>query len=247
MCDHVEARPTGWRGWIELPPTPPLTASADWLDLSHPLDDRVPNASIFPKPRFERIRSLPADPMNVTEMKMVVHCGTHVDAPCHFFADAPDFAAIPLDRLIGPGVVLDLPGEPCLPIDAAMLAKHGALIRPGDIVALHTGWASHVGTPLYGRHPYLTADGAQWLLERRIKLLACDTPSADLPIPNREHGFDWPAHHILLGHGVLISEHLTGHTALAGKRAEFIFNALAIRGSDGAPARVLARAAPETA
>ena len=96
---------------------------------------------------------MPTHPMNVTEIQMVVHCGTHVDAPCHFFADGPDLASIQLDRLMGPGVVLDIPGEPCLPIDAAMLAARGAQVRPGDIVALHTGWESHVGTPLYSCHP----------------------------------------------------------------------------------------------
>lgn len=242
MCDHAGHRRKGWRGWMELPVQPALCSAGPWLDLSHPLHAGMPNASIFPPPRFDRIRSMPADPMNVTEMQMVVHCGTHVDAPCHFFEDGPDFASIPLERLMGPGVVLDIPGEECLRIDAEMLERHGRQVRRGDIVALHTGWAAHAGTPLYNRHPWLTENAAQWLVERRIKLLACDTPSADLPIPERQAGFDWPAHHVLLSHGVLISEHLTGHAALAGKRAEFIFNALAILGSDGAPARVLARA-----
>lgn len=243
MCDHGGNRRTGWQGWIELPCATAPAGDGPWLDLSHPLHAGMPNASIFPAPRFERIRAMPADPMNVTEMQMVVHCGTHVDAPCHFFADGPDFASIPLDRLMGPGVVLDIPGEPCLRIDAAMLEARGALVRPGDIVALHTGWSRHAGTPLYSRHPWLTEDAALWLVERRVKLLACDTPSADLPIPERQPGFAWPAHQVLLARGILISEHLTGHAGLAGRRAEFIFNALAIRGSDGAPARVLARAA----
>ncbi len=241
MCDHADTRRTGWRGWIPLPATQPMVSTEPWMDLSHPLDENAPNASIFPRPRFRRIRTMPADPMNVTEMQMVVHTGTHVDAPCHFFEDAPGFSDIPLDRLLGAGVVLDIEGAPCLAIDAAMLEAKGGAIEPGDIVALHTGWSEHAGTALYGRHPYLTADAAQWLVNRRIKLLACDCSSADLPIPERKPGFDWPAHHILLRHGILISEHITGHRALAGHRAEFVFNALKIRGSDGAPARVLAR------
>jgi kynurenine formamidase len=49
-------------------------------------------------------------------------------------------------------------------------------------------------------------------------------------------------HKRLLGDGVLICEHLRGHAPLSGRRAEFMFNALNIEGSDGAPARVLARA-----
>mgnify|MGYP001766165484 CR=1 FL=1 len=246
MCDHPGHRQTGWRGWMDLPGSAPLASTAPWHDLSHVLDEHVPNASIFPTPRFERIRSIRSGhPMNVTRMDMVVHTGTHVDAPCHFFEDAPDFAAIPLDRLMGTGMVLDIPGAPCLAIDAAMLEARGGAVRAGDIVALYTGWARHAGTEAYALHPYLTADAAQWLVDRRVKLLAIDTPSADLPIPQRQPGFAWPAHHILLGHGVLVSEHLTGHAALAGRRCEFLFNALAIAGSDGSPARVLARLAEE--
>jgi kynurenine formamidase len=245
MCDHAGHGRTGWQGWIELPRSVVSASGGQWLDLSHPLHPGMPNASIFPPPRFEKIKSMPGDPMNVTEMRMAVHCGTHVDAPCHFFQDGPDFAAIPLDRLMGAGTVLAIPGEPGLRIDAAMLEACGGHVRPGDIVALHTGWAAFAGTPRYAHHPWLTEDAAWWLIERRIKLLACDTPSADLPIPDREAGFDWPAHRVLLARGILISEHLTGHAPLAGKRAEFIFNALAIRGSDGAPARVLARETAE--
>jgi kynurenine formamidase len=48
-------------------------------------------------------------------------------------------------------------------------------------------------------------------------------------------------HNILLSRGILICENLRGNAALWGKRVEFVFNALNIVGSDGAPARVLAR------
>ena len=61
-------------------------------------------------------------------------------------------------------------------------------------------------------------------------------------MPHRPHGFDWPVHHVLLGHGVLIAEHLTNLRPLAGRRIEAMFLALAIEGSDGGPARVIARA-----
>jgi kynurenine formamidase len=45
----------------------------------------------------------------------------------------------------------------------------------------------------------------------------------------------------LLKQGVLVCEHITNLESLAGGRAEFMFNALNIKNSDGAPARVLAR------
>jgi arylformamidase len=48
-------------------------------------------------------------------------------------------------------------------------------------------------------------------------------------------------HNTLLGNGVLIAEHLTNMTALAGRRVEIMFLAINIAGSDGAPARPIAR------
>jgi kynurenine formamidase len=66
-------------------------------------------------------------------------------------------------------------------------------------------------------------------------------PTPELPLHLRPPGFDWPVHHTLLRDGVLIAEQVTNTRSLAGQRAEFLFLPLNIVGSDGAPARVLAR------
>jgi kynurenine formamidase len=186
---------------------------------------------------------LPADPINVTEIQMVVHIGTHVDAPCHFFSDGPAFDAIPLMRLYGPGVVwrLDLPPDSL--IEVAHLEAARPQLRPGDILALEPGWAERFGTEEYEYHPSLSPDAADWLVRQRVKLLAVDFATPDLPVCRRPPGFNWPVHHRLLCEGVLVCEHLRGHAPLAGHRTEFMFNALNIVGSDGAPVRVLARPA----
>ncbi|UQG62636.1 cyclase family protein (plasmid) [Marinobacter sp. M3C] len=241
MCDGNSNKISGWRGWPDLPPSPAIEPLGDWLDLSHVLDENVALASVFPKPRFERLKSMPKDRLNVTEMQMVVHAGTHVDAPRHFLQDGPAFDEIPLKHLHGQGVVVSCPANPFGEIDLADLESAAAHIREGDIVALHTGWWKHVGTAVYDDHPCLTPAAAQWLVERKVKLLATDFPSPDLAISRRGVGFNWPVHHILLTNGTLVSENITGHETLVGQRAEFLFLALNIAGSDGAPARVLAR------
>ena len=62
------------------------------------LGNGMPTVPFFPKPSFGRIMSQPEHPMNVTEIRMVVHLGTHVDAPKHFFSDGPALHEIPLQR-----------------------------------------------------------------------------------------------------------------------------------------------------
>ena len=241
MCGVCEERGRGWRGWNSFAPRAAGAPVGDWVDLSYSVGPRMPCASIFPQPSLALLREMPEHPFNVTEMRSVVHAGTHVDAPRHYYLDGPAFEAIPLDRLCGPGVVWRIPAQPEEVIGVDRLEAARPLLREGDILALDTGWVDRFGLPEYDRHPSLSAEAAAWLAEQNIKLLACDFATPDLVYHLREPGFDWPVHRTLLSRGILICEHLRGHSALASRHVEFIFGALGIVGSDGAPARVLCR------
>lgn len=241
MCDTNKGRGRGWIGWSALPDNRPLEATGPWLDLSHPVGPRMPCVPVFGPATVERFLSMPAHPYNATRLSMIVHTGTHLDAPFHFLADGPRFDEIPLARLTGAGVVWRIEKGEDETIDVADLEKARPKLKPGDILALDTGFAARVGTESYDRHPSLSEAAAHWLVESRIKLLACDFGTPDLPHHRRPKGFDWPVHHALLARGILICEHLTGHAALAGERVELAFAALNVEGADGAPARVMGR------
>ena len=241
MCEKCETRGTGWRGWQSVPAVTLPPAAGPWLDLSHPVSPGMPRAHVFPAPRFEHFMTLPKDPINVTRFEMIVHTGTHVDAPRHFYNDGPAFDEIPWQRLHGPGVILHFDIGPGGVIDLADFERRSADIRPGDIVALDTGWSEKFGTETYDVNPSISVAAAHWLVDHGVKLLACDFATPDLAIPLRKPGFTWPVHQVLLSHGVLICEHLTGVAPLADRRAEFVFGALNIAAADGAPARVIAR------
>jgi kynurenine formamidase len=229
-----------WRGWREFPASA-QTGRGAWIELSHTLRADLGRIAFFPQPRFERIMSRPKDPLNVTEMQMVCHFGTHVDAPCHFIPDAPAFHEIPLDRLHGSGVVWRLDCDPYAVIEPAVFERATPAACPGDIVLLDTCWADHFGTPRYDQNPSLSVAAAQWLVDHGVKLVGFDFATPDLAVSRRAAGFGWPVHHVLLSQGVLIAEHLTNLHTLAGQRIEVMFLALKIEGADGAPARVIAR------
>ena len=230
-----------WHGWPPVDPPPAPRGAGPWLELSHVLRSDLSRVSAFPEARFERPYQMPRDPMNATTMSMVCHFGTHVDAPCHFIPGAPAFHEIPLERLHGPGVVWRLECASGGTITAEDLARCKPAMRPGDIVLLDAGWAERFGRPVR-RQSALGVDAAEWLVTRQAKLVGVDFATPDLAVPRRPPGFDWPVHHVLLGHGVLIAEHLRNLRPLAGRRIEAMFLALAIEGSDGGPARVVARA-----
>ncbi len=77
-----------WQGWSSRPDDAGAEG-ASWVELSRVLHNGMPKISYFPEPRFEQIRRMPVDSLNHTDIQMVVHMGTHLDAPRHFVADGP--------------------------------------------------------------------------------------------------------------------------------------------------------------
>lgn len=151
MCDPTESAPgTGWRGWNTSEAIRPTRAAGDWIDLKWPLSSSVPRIGSFPAPRIERIASILSEPLNVTELSMIVHVGTHVDSPRH----------------MGPGVVglIDKPLYGLFEPDE--LERVRPQLEPGDILPLDTGVAQYVGTPDYDRHAALSSAAAEWLVDR---------------------------------------------------------------------------------
>ena len=243
MCDSGNSKPgNGWRGWMDLPAPKASVPGGEWIDLGWPLSPTVPRIASFPPPRIERIASIPDRPLNVTELQMIVHTGTHVDSPRHFYNDGPAFQDIPLERLMGAGVVWRMYPPVYGLIEPDDLERMLPRLAPGDILAIDTGAADRVGTPDYDRHASLSVAAATWLVQQKVKLVAVDMPTPDIALDQRPAGFIWPVHRALLRDGVLIAEQVTNLGSLAGRRAEFMFFPLNIVDCDGAPARVLARA-----
>ena len=242
MCESATNKVPGWKGWLDLPAPKISGAAGGWVDLSHRVTETLSRIPSFPQPQIHRIWEIPAHPANVTEVQMVVHHGTHLDAPCHFISDGPAMDQVPLERLYGPGVVWRFDKDDDGLIDVADLERATPRLQPGDIVLLDTGRARHINTERYLRHAALTGEAAAWLVKHGAKLVGVDTATPDLAPGRRPVDFNFPVHRTLLSHGVLIAEHVTGLQPLAGRRAEIMFLGLNIAGSDGAPARAIARA-----
>jgi kynurenine formamidase len=243
MCDDC-IKTNSWRGW-NVPAAGKRSSSGQgaWHDLSHPISPKLPSMAVFPAPTVERVMSLPKDPANITRFQMIVHQGTHVDAPCHLFANGPTIDQIPIERFIGDAVIWRIEKPAYGLIDVADLDAAHPKVSPGDIVLFDTGWAPKAGTTAYNEHPSLSVEAAAWLVKQGVKMIGVDFGTPDLSANRRPPGFTWPVHLVLLGNGVLIAEHLTNLRPLANQRVELLMLPINIEGADGAPARVLARPA----
>jgi len=242
MCETATNKSPGWKGWLDVPAAKISGVASPWIDLSHRLTEELSRIPSFPQPRIRQINRIPQSRANVTEVHMVVHHGTHLDAPRHFIADGPTMDQIPLDRLFGAGVVWHFDVADDGVIDVADLERATPRMKPGDIVLIETGRAKYVNTPRYMEHACLTGEAAAWLVKQGARIVGVDFSTPDLAAVRRPPDFAFPVHYTLLSQGVLIAEHVTNLEGLAGHRAEVMFLGLNIAGSDGAPVRAVARA-----
>jgi kynurenine formamidase len=178
---------------------------------------------------------------NTTMLHLYSHTATHMDAPLHFVPDGGTIDQIPLDRCIGPALVVDLSHvEPNSLIEVADLAAHAGRIGPGTRLLLRTDWSRHAEQEDYRTHmPRISADLARWLVQKEVALLGVEQPSvASLRPENRAELTE--VHQILLAAGIVIVEGLANLHALTGEVVHFIALPLKIRGCDGSPVRAVA-------
>jgi len=218
------------------------------VDLTVTITTDMTPVTGHPPVEFRAIDTHEQNNKSNTWMAFSIHsCGTHLDAPYHFYADGLTIDQIPVERFIGPGVRFDLrhrgiPGAAVTVEDLEKAAEIAGESLRDRIVILHTGWGSHYCRPdYYGNNPYLATEGARWLVEQGIRIVGLDMPSGKGAGGPMEKGTSRETHGTFLGAGVLMLENLTNLESLPLKGFEVMVFPLKILRGDGAPARVLAR------
>lgn len=183
------------------------------------------------------------------------HGGTHLDAPIHFAKGGTTLDAIPLQKLIGPAVVIDVSDAVRQDRDYRMTIAdvqaweevHGR-IPEGAIVVMRTGWgrfwpdrAAYLGSKTPDdaatlHFPGFSKEVAAYLArDRRIDGIGIDTASMDYG-PSR----DFIVHQILSGVEIYGLENLANLERLPATGAMLIALPMKIKGGSGGPVRVIA-------
>lgn len=211
------------------------------VDLAHLIYDGMPKIPVLPDVRVQRFFSLEkGHPLNVTELSLPCHAGTHVDAPVHIIPNGKSIEDLPLESFIGPGAVIPVKKRGGEEVTAEELEGSGVSVNRGDILMLFTGWDEKFESPDYNLHPYLSVDGAEWIVKKGVKLFGIDCITVDLPTPLRQKGFDFPVHRALLGKEVLIAENVANLAKIVGKKTRILALPLSVKGSDAGHARIVA-------
>ena len=247
-------RSSVWRGWRILaaatlgafactaqqravtPVARPLMTNG-WVDASATLDPATTPVYEGDAPmRFDFLKDMrKGDVLTLSAYSMGAHSGTHIDAPMHFLRDGASIDRVPLEPLIGPARVIDIPDH-VQAIDAAELDRHEW--RGAQRVLFRTrsslrGWME--SRTFHRDFAYIAPDAAQLLADGGVQLVGIDYISAE------QFGAAAPrTHRILLGKGIPIVEGL----ALARVRAgdyDLIVLPMKVAGHEGAPARAVLR------
>jgi kynurenine formamidase len=241
-------------------PESPALVRGELVDLSHTYDAQTiywPTAEGF-QLRKDADGMTPAGYYYASNSVFTSeHGGTHIDAPIHFAQGRQTVDAIPLERLVGPALVIDVTAQSDRNADyqvtnddvARFEREHGA-IPANALVLLRTGFSRrwpdavrYLGTATRGdegvkqlHFPGLHPDAARWLVaNRQISAIGIDTASIDY---GQSTLFE--SHRTLYDRNVPAFENLTSLERLPVTGAYVIALPMKIGGGSGAPLRAIA-------
>ncbi len=186
------------------------------------------------------------------------HGGTHIDAPIHFAKNKQSVDEIPLEKLIGSAIKIDV-SENAIKNPEYLIRiedftnwekEENMKIPEGTIILLETGFSKfypdklkYLGTDERGEEaikklhfPGLSPQAAKWLVENRnIHAIGIDSPSIDY---GQSQTFE--SHVILLSNNIPAFENLTNLDKLPVKDFQVIALPMKIKGGSGAPLRIIA-------
>ncbi|HEX5782986.1 MAG TPA: cyclase family protein [Solirubrobacteraceae bacterium] len=230
------------------------------VDLSYPFNARTiywPTAKTFTLEKVAEGETEGGYFYAANNFEAAEHGGTHLDAPVHFARNGDKAHEIPLRRLIGQAVVVDVSraalADPDYQVTREALRtherRHGKIPR-GAIVLLRTGFGRYwpdreryLGTAELGEgavpklhFPGLHPGGARWLVRQRdIRAVGLDTASIDY---GQSTGFE--SHRILGAANVPVFENVANLDRLPAEDFLFIGLPMKIEGGSGGPLRAIA-------
>ncbi len=211
------------------------------IDLSQPIFNGMPHIpKILTPPQIRPASNLIVDSVNITNIYMPSHIGTHVDTPRQLFERGKTIEEYDLSRFTGECTIIEVKKSQNQPITLSDVKKYEGQVKENSIVFFNTGWGSIFREPEYKSHPFITEEVAWWLRDCKVSMIGVDTLTPEIPYHMRKDGFDYPIHKILLSNDILIIENLN-LTQLKGISKVWITAfPIIIVGSEAAPCRVVA-------
>jgi kynurenine formamidase len=223
------------------------------VDLSHPIDPKIPLWPGDPHVVFKTVATFPKDGYYLRSFTIGEHSATHMNAPNSFIAGNKEaITSYPASSRIVPAVVIDIRERAAKNADYRLSkhdvsvweSKHGK-IAPGSFVILLTGWEDRWSDPKAfinqdpkGKLHFPGFAGAttKWLLaERQISGVGTDTHGVD---PGLDTSYATNTQ-IAKAHKIAI-ECMANLSRLPPSGATLVLGPLQLNHGSGSPASIIA-------
>ena len=230
------------------------------VDLSHPFNEQTiywPTAEEFTLTEVAEGETEGGWYYAANNFAAAEHGGTHLDSPIHFARDGDKADEIPLRRLVGRAVTVDVSSRVgdnadylVSRADFRRWERRNGRIPQRTIVLLRTGWErfwpnaeQYLGTAERGEaavpqlhFPGLSQGGARFLVNRRgVKAIGIDTASIDYG-----QSTDFLAHRVLGAANVPVFENVARLGRLPARGFAVVALPMKIEGGSGGPLRIMA-------
>lgn len=203
-------------------------------DITVTISERMPVWPGDPKVHLERVSKIEDGAnANVSQLSLSVHTGTHMDAPYHFIQDGYTIENIPLEVLIGPAQVVQMPDTlDVIDGQAIRAAGIGPSVERLLFKTRNSQFWPAQNSDFQTKFVGINEEGAQVLVDMGIRLVGIDYLSI---APFRKSR---PTHEVLLGNKIAVLE---GCDLTQVPPGMYDLYALPTKlgGSDGAPVRAV--------
>jgi len=201
------------------------------FDISIGIDENLPLWPGDPELRLQWAANIEqGDLVNLTELSMGIHTGTHIDAPLHFLPNGKPIDSLSLNVFVGEAQVVAIPQDVNL-ITVDILQDVCEIIAARILFKTKNSqlWET---SKFQQDYVALEASAAQWLVDQGVQLVGIDYLSI---APFKDPA---PTHEILLSNDVVIIESLDLRLVKPGIYT-LICLPLKLVGREAAPARAI--------
>jgi arylformamidase len=173
----------------------------------------------------------------LSDFLMSSHMGTHIEFPFHHYKEGQDAADFPIEKLVGPGVVLDFShkkGGDSMTLEEVKKAD-GGRIKKGDMIWIWQNADKRFRQKDWAEYAYLTPDAMEYLMSFEPIIIGTDGTGFEVP------GTDYQPNHLaMFKKGIGMVESACNLGEIGQDRAQFFILPLPIQGADACPVRIIA-------
>jgi arylformamidase len=189
-------------------------SKSEFIDITIPFRNGMVHWPGDQAPRIERVMDVDrGDKVTMSEIQVISHTGTHVDAPLHFVPKGGTIDEMPLETMVGPARVIEIKDAESIKLEE--LTPYD--IRPGERILFKTQNSSRLykTDEFSNDYVFVTYEAAEYLVKKGIVLVGIDY----LSICRYETEADWDSveeyltksdihrvHRIFLDNGIYILE-----------------------------------------